>query len=194
MATVRVVLLVAVVVAVGGCAAMSESWDELFGDPSAPTPVADATEGSDVFYARIEGLEMYALPTGTSEIVARLSLHQRVLRIGLARGYANVSTDAGITGWVDNTELLWRLPSAPVATEAPGAPVAPSGAETAAPAAYTPEAVTPVAEITATSEPVATPFPALETPEPTVTAEVPATSTPAPSPTRKRNFRAIFDW
>jgi hypothetical protein len=86
----------------------------LFGDASASR--AAAADRTDVFYAGVEGMEMYSLPTATSETLARLALHQPVTRIGLARGYANVSTEAGVVGWVDNANLLWRLPAARPAT------------------------------------------------------------------------------
>ena len=173
MAQARVVLMAVMAVAVGGCSAL----DALFGDAAAPKP--GAAGRADVFYAGVEGLEMHSLPTATSDTLARLDLHQPVTRIGLARGYANVSTEAGVVGWVDNANLLWRLPAAPVpatgAEQAPAEPVAPP------PVAEAP-AIAPAAPAASTGEPVA-PSAAVA-----VATPVPTAATP---PTRKSLF-SIF--
>ena len=88
-----------------------------------------------MFYAAVDGLALHTLPSGSSPIVARLSLHQRVTRTGITRGYANVTTDAGLQGWVDNAQLLWRLPAA---TTAPVEPIPTSSGAEAAPTATAP--------------------------------------------------------
>ena len=156
--------------AIGACSAVTDQWNDLIGEaPPAPAPALAATERDEVFYASVEELPMHALPSGSSDIVARLALHQRVTRIGLARGYANVTTESGIVGWVDNVNLLWRLPATPTPSTAPAAPVPPPEAEQA-PA----EAV-------------------VDTPVPTDTelSAAPPTRTPAAPPTRKTIF-SIF--
>lgn len=176
MAKARAFLVVVVALALGGCSALTETWDEWFGE--APPPSATPAVEREVFYARVEGLAMHALPSGSSDIVARLHLHQRVTRIGLARGYANVSTESGIVGWVDNAQLLWRLPVAPE----PSAPAAAAGAA--------PEAAVPAAGGVATPEP---PPPSLETPPAAAAGGEPtATSTPAPAPAEKGSH-GVFD-
>jgi hypothetical protein len=164
MAQARVVVMVVMAVAVGGCSAL----DALFGDAAAPPPAA--ADRTDVFYAGVDGLEMHSLPTATSDTLARLALHQPVSRIGFARGYANVSTEAGVVGWVDNANLLWRLPATPavaaVADQAPATPVPPTWAAQAPTAAVEPT-------------------PGEQAPE-----AAPPTTTPAAQPTRK----SIFSW
>ncbi len=132
MAKASVVLLVVLTSAIGACSAVTDQWNDLIGEaPPAPAPALAATERDEVFYASVEELPMHALPSGSSDIVARLALHQRVTRIGLARGYANVTTESGIVGWVDNVNLLWRLPATPTPSTAPAAPVPPPEAEQA---------------------------------------------------------------
>jgi hypothetical protein len=50
-------------------------------------------------------------------------LYQKVYRYKTKKGYAYIKVeDGGITGWVDNARLIWRLPSrqqkAPANTDA----------------------------------------------------------------------------
>lgn len=122
-------VLVALGLQVAGCATVTETWDSWFGEEPTPMPTP-ATDRADLYYAATDGVVMYTLPSATSDIVARLTLHQPVTRISLTRGFANVTTEAGLVGWVDTTQLLWRLPATPTpvpATEPPadgGAPVA----------------------------------------------------------------------
>jgi hypothetical protein len=157
----RCVLFVVLALAVGGCSAVTDTWNDWFGESPTPTPAPPATtadDGAEVFYAAVDGLALHALPSGSSQIVARLSLHQRVTRTGITLGYASVSTDAGLQGWVDNAQLLWRLPAAPAATTAPGQPSPPGSGAEAAPAAETAEPAAPTAAA------------AVDTPVPTATA------------------------
>jgi hypothetical protein len=165
MAQARLSLLIALALVVGGCSAVRETWNEWFGEAPAATPAAGRR--AEVFYAATDGLAVHAEPSASSPIVGRLALHQRVTRTELARGYANVTADGGLQGWVDNAKLIWRLPTPTAA--------APLGAG-ATPAAATPET-------------------AVETPLPTATAiaEPPATGTPVAAPTRPGAEPAIFD-
>ena len=114
-----------------------------------------------MYYAGIEGLKVFGEPSASSKVVGALSLHEKVTRTKLERGYAYVeSAKSGMKGWVINAQLLWRLPTAPktgapAPVEAqPEEPVAPTGEETPAPVA--PEATAPAAE----QPPTATPVPA----------------------------------
>lgn len=182
----RHLLLVALALLVGGCAAISGTWDDWFGEepPRTPTPAAaGAAQREEVFYAASDGLAMHSLPSGSSAIVARLALHQRVTRTGLTRGYANVTTESGLVGWVDNAQLLWRLPVTPGAATTPAVPAAGEGAPAPAVAV---ETVEPVA---------ATPEVAADTPLPTATevSAPPPTATPAAAPTKAGAAPAIFD-
>ncbi|HSQ00337.1 MAG TPA: hypothetical protein VL049_24215 [Candidatus Dormibacteraeota bacterium] len=123
----RCVLFVAMALAVGGCSAVTDTWNDWLAESPAPepTPVSAATDqNTEVLYAAVDGLVLHALPSGSSLVVARLTLHQRVTRTGITRGYANVTTDAGLQGWVDNAQLLWRLPAAPAAPAIPTAAAA----------------------------------------------------------------------
>jgi hypothetical protein len=179
----RCALFVAMALVVGGCSAVSETWNDWFGESPTPAPTAPAAanQGSEVFYAAIDGLVLHTLPSGSSPVVARLTLHQRLTRTGITRGYANVTTEAGLQGWVDNAQLLWRLPIAPAAT---AAPVEPSPASVGAEAAPTAAA----AEVPTAAE-------AVDTPLPTATApSAPAPSdTPTAQPTKAGAAPAIFD-
>lgn len=133
------VFVVATLLALGGCAGTRQPLPKwLGGSPPAP---ASSTEQ---FYAAADGVAVHAKASGSSPVVGRLSLHERVTRSDLVRGYAHVVADqSGLEGWVDNAKLLWRLPApdaaAPPATmapaaddasAAPAAPPQPTAAET----------------------------------------------------------------
>jgi hypothetical protein len=99
---------------------------------------------TEQFYAAAVAVAVHARASGSSPVVGRLSLHERVTRSELVRGYAHVVADrSGLEGWVDNAKLLWRLPApdaaapsaatAPAADDAsaaPSAPPQPAAAET----------------------------------------------------------------
>ena len=141
-----------------------------------PTPKTTAAQAPRVYYAGVEGLKVYSEPSATSKVAGALSLHEKVIRSRLDRGFAFVeSTKSGVKGWVNNAQLTWRLPTAPAtAAPAPGKtlpeeappeePVAPAGEEPAepegpiAPPVEVPQA--PAApEATATAEPFPTTTP-----------------------------------
>jgi hypothetical protein len=180
----RIVLVLAAALALGGCSFFDQVTSDWFGDGPPPTasPTASASQ-EEVFYSSIDGLPMHFLPSGSSQIVSRLTLHQRVTRTDLQRGYARVVADNGLEGWVDNAKLLWRLPATPVPIESPAlvdtpppaidvatpvvAPVAPDApvepAAAATPVEPTPTAVAPGAEPSEIYAPrTPTPTPAVE--------------------------------
>jgi hypothetical protein len=44
-------------------------------------------------------------------MVTQLPLHQKVYRYKMEKGYAYIKVEGtGVTGWVDNARLVWRLP------------------------------------------------------------------------------------
>jgi hypothetical protein len=114
----RLFLVLTGAVTLAACAATRETVDGWFG--TAPAPAAGASSGARVYYSGMDGLKMYSEPTSSSKVTGRLSLHEKVTRSKVERGYAYVETDSGQTGWVDNAQLLWRLPSA-VPAAAPAA-------------------------------------------------------------------------
>ena len=113
-----------------------------FGATPSPTPVLTPQESSaaGVFYAGVDGLKVYSDSSSSAKIVGQLPLYDKVTRSKLERGYAYVtSAQSGVTGWVNNAQLLWRVPSPP--PTAPGPPTAAPSEEAAPPAE---EAVPPV--------------------------------------------------
>ena len=127
-------LVVAIAIACHGCAGVSPTVDRWLGRQ----PASGAS--ARVFYCAVDGLNVYARPTRTSAVVGRLSLHERVTRSKLEGGYAYVQADrGGLQGWVDNAQLLWRLP----AGEAPAEPAAGESAEPAPEPDATPAAEAP---------------------------------------------------
>ena len=122
-----------------------------------PTPESRAATGAQpprAYYAGVAGLQVYSEPSASSKVVGTLALHEKVTRSRLERGYAYVeSAKGGVEGWVNNAQLLWRLPKAPTTTAPapegqPEEAVAPTGEEPQAPVA--PEAAATAAEPTAT--------------------------------------------
>jgi len=160
------------VIALAGCATMQQSVGGWFG-AATPTPRVTPAAGAapQVYYAGTEGLKVYSKPSASAKVVGKLSLHEKVTRYKLERGYSYVESDkSGARGWVDNAQLVRRLPAKP-ATAAP-APAEPEPEAPATPAAEEPEApAAPEAE---------------EAEEPEVPAAPEATATavePLPTPT-----------
>jgi Bacterial SH3 domain len=126
---VRAAVALGIAIVLASCAASRESVGGWFG--AAPTPVPAASGAPRVYYAAVDGLKVYSEPSSSSKVVGTLSLHERVTRSDLRRGYALVeSSRSGVKGWVDNAVLLWRVPTAPAASapapaEEPQAPAAP---------------------------------------------------------------------
>ena len=173
-------LAVALAVAAGGCASVRQTMSGWFGGepptPAAATPVS-AAQGQ-TYYAGVDGLAVFAEPASSSKVVGRLALYEKVSRSRLEHGYALVSSAKGLEGWVDNAQLLWRVPAAtPVKTEAPAA--ATGGAAGG--------------EGAATAPPTATPeTPAASPPTPAAPPPTPEAAPTAPAPGRKLE-PSIFD-
>lgn len=84
---------------------------------SAPSSTPDIESQPLPFFVGVDGLALYSSPTVASPIITRLSLHQKVLRFKLEKGYAYIrAPESGEEGWVDNAKLIWKLPakSAPI--------------------------------------------------------------------------------
>jgi hypothetical protein len=170
-------------VVLAGCASVKQTtqgwWGDLTGSGSSSG--ATAADGS-VYFAATDGLVVHAEASGGSIAIGRLTQYQRVVRTQLKGGWAYVTSDGGLAGWVDNAQLIWRLPAASgtgTAAPAPGtsqAPAAPAAAPASAPA--TEPAAVPVEPAPATAEPQPAAEPA---PEPAATV-APLAEPPAPSP------------
>jgi hypothetical protein len=146
-----------------GCASVKKTTEGWWGDlTSSGSGASGQPQGGSVYYAASDGLVMRASASGSASIVGRLTQYQRVVRTQLVNGWAYVTTDGGLSGWVDNAQLVWRVPSAA------GAPA--TGAEPAS------------ADTTAAPAPVATSAPADVPAEPAGAAPAP-TAEPSPAPT-----------
>jgi hypothetical protein len=121
-------------IAISGCTGVQQRWQGWFG--SAPTH----DEAGQVYFSAVKGLTVHAEPSGTAKVLGRLSLHEKVTRLRVQQGYAFVTSAAGGTaGWVDNAQLIWRLPTSagPPPTRS-GAPSAPRPASAPQPTADSP--------------------------------------------------------
>jgi hypothetical protein len=127
------------------------------------TSPATASQAPRVYYAGADALKVYSEASSSSKVVGTLSLHEKVVRTNLERGYAFVeSTKTELKGWVDNAQLIWRVPAAPGA----GAPTNVE-AEPEEPEAPAPEEPTPTAAVFPTMVPAPTAAPReLPTPRP----------------------------
>jgi len=97
---------------ISGCSARTYV-DGLFGT-AAPTPPPASGDGQPaVYYAKSDGVKVYSEPRFSSSVVAVLKGHQKVYRYAVERGFARVTVEGSrVQGWVDNAELIWRLPAA----------------------------------------------------------------------------------
>ena len=88
------------------------------GGPSEKQSPTKAQQTAPIpYFAGEEGLTVYSEPRESSTPLARLSLHQKVYRDSIEKGYAHVRVEGtNLVGWVDNARLIWRLPP-----ESPGA-------------------------------------------------------------------------
>jgi hypothetical protein len=111
---------VAMSIALGGCSSLRESMNGWFGASSTPAATPVTSQAGQIYYAAIDGVIVYAQPSESSQVVGHLALHERVTRTRIERGYAYIVADQNRPGgWVDNAQLLWRLPPA-VAGSTPG--------------------------------------------------------------------------
>jgi len=131
MSTVRVALLMSAVLVMAACSSTRQTVGGWFGEESpAETAPATGTQTREVYYSNVDGLPVYSSPSASSKAVGKLSLHEKVTRSNVERGYAYVESSASsVKGWVNNASLIWRLPAAPTS-----AAPAPASAETAQPA------------------------------------------------------------
>lgn len=177
----RFAALVLATSVLAGCASVRQTtegwWNEVTG-PGATS--GGTTQQSSVYYAASEGLVVRADASPSSAVVGRLAQYQRVVRTQLRSGWAYVTADGGLSGWVDNAQLVWRVPAqgtgapvaAPAPSPAPGAPSAPAAAPTAAPAPAEAPEPAPAPTAAPAPEPAAEPSPA---------------PPPPPQPTASRN-------
>ena len=152
------------------------------GETPTPTPTAAALGSAaqvQTYYAGIDGLAVFADPSSSSKVIGRLALYEKVSRSRLEHGYAFVSAAKGLQGWVDNAQLVWRVPAATPATNE--APAAETGGATGG------EGV-PSAPPTATGTPATPAVP----PTPAAPPPTPEAAPTAPAPGRKLE-PSIFD-
>jgi hypothetical protein len=65
-----------------------------------------------VYYTGVDELVVYSEPRSSASQLTKLSLHQKVYRYKMEKGYAYIKVEgSGVDGWVDNARLIWRLPS-----------------------------------------------------------------------------------
>jgi len=173
--------VVSLTLALASCTSTRQTIGGWFG-AATPTPASSSqAKGTAatprVYFAGTEGVKVYSEPSTSSKVVGELSLYEKITRFKLERGFAYVeSATQGFTGWVNNSQLIWRLPS---------------GATTSAPAAAQPEPEGPAVE-------EAPPAPPAETPvteaEPTaMPTHTPAAAPPSPKATPRGIGPSIFN-
>jgi hypothetical protein len=159
-------LLACSALSLAGCTSIQQTIGGWFGPAATPTPLSTPQDtaaraaATGVFYAGAEGLNVYSEPSGSSKVIAELPLYDKITRSKRERGYAYVtSAKSGVSGWVDNAQLLWQIPSLlpPTAGASPAAP---------------PEEIVPTPE-----SPPVTPAAVATSPQP------PALAPPTPTPT-----------
>jgi hypothetical protein len=122
-------------------------------------------EAGQVYYAGVEGLIVHGEPSSSARVVGHLSLHEKVTRYKIERGYAYVKSDtSGLKGWVNNAMLIWRLPArAKPAPDLPAEPAAEEPSEVPEPPA-TPESEEPASAPPDTPAADASPTPSVVSP------------------------------
>jgi hypothetical protein len=123
----------------GGCSMLDKVG--LGREAGAP---AESAPTATVYYTGTAGLPLYRSPG--RDIISRLPRYSKLYRDDLQRGYAHVRVDAtGETGWVENAQLIWRLP-AQASPPQPAEPAsAPAATEPVPDAVKPPESTTPAA-------------------------------------------------
>lgn len=123
----RVALCLASVLLIAGCG-VTEFFNKdkhdstTLGSPSSSAPINEDAIKEQPFFVGVDGLALYTKPSVASPLIKRLSLHQKVLRSKLEKGYAYIRLpDTGEEGWVVNAKLIWKLPAKaePVKKKAP---------------------------------------------------------------------------
>ncbi len=172
-----------------GCATTRETVGGWFGketpasSPAAAPHPASKAQAPTVYYAGVEGMKVYSEASAASKVIGTLSLHEKITRTGLERGYAYVqSSKTGIKGWVDNARLIWRLPGA-AETAAPRGEGAQEPAR--APEEVQPQEPSTPAQEAEEAQPQEPTAPTVEEPQAPETtapaAEPPPTATPVPA-------------
>jgi uncharacterized protein YgiM (DUF1202 family) len=150
-------------VTLSGCAAIDSAERAITG------------KKSETFYSASAGLPVRAAAFATSKVISRLALHEKVTRTELDRGFAHIVTAKGVEGWVDNSQLLWKVPTAKE-------PAQQQSEEPTAPAA------TDVAPATSTDEPAP-----VADPEPAPAVEPAPVAAPDPPAEPKKRAPATYD-
>lgn len=90
----------------GGCSTLGTQIPPIGGAPSETSGPA-AAEG--VYYTASPDLPLHRSPGGV--IIKRLPQYTKLYRDQVDRGFAHVRAEStGETGWVENAQLIWRLP------------------------------------------------------------------------------------
>ena len=177
----RLAAAVSLALALASCASVQQTIGGWFGAATptpAPTPQGKAAGAAPrVYFAGTEAVKLYSEPSASSKVIGELSLHEKVTRFKLERGFAYVESAArGLKGWVKNSQLIWRLPS---------------GATTTAPAAAEAEPEGPAAE---EAQPPQAPEATATAAEPTaMPTHTPAAAPPSPKETPRGVAPSIFD-
>lgn len=206
----RSAVLSALLLVLTGCSGVQRTVGGWFGEEAA----APGASVSGVYFAGSDGLVVHSDASSSSAVVGRLALHEKVVRSRLRGGYAYVvSEKSGLEGWVDNAQLVWRVPgtgsdpsssksaSDPAATPpAPGAAAGPDvetspGAAEAAPSGAEEAATDDVGDVTTDAPGEAAqgetpPDAAPAEPEPDSEPPAPA---PVASPQPRQPTPEIFD-
>lgn len=163
------------VVGLGACSTLEKHLPAI-GAATSETSGSAAAEG--VYYAASPDLPLHRSPGGV--IIKRLPQYTKLYRAQLNSGFAHVRVaSTGETGWVDNAQLIWRLPkpkSPQQAHEPESQPVAESPSPLAA--EPSPQPVEPPPQAAEPSPQPAEPSPQPVEPLPT---SAPAKGTVAPS-------------
>jgi hypothetical protein len=176
-------LVLAAAIACNGCAGLSPTVDRWLGRTAAPAGSGAA------FYSAVDGLTVYAGPARSSAVVGKLPLHERVSRSKLEGGYAYIQADQiGLRGWVDNAQLLWRLPAGAAAPPVAGEPAEAAGRKAGAPTESDATAVGTATE--SEGQPAAAPEPAAKEPEP---AQAPPSKPETPPEKASKPAPSVFD-
>jgi hypothetical protein len=185
MALPRLLFCVLLILAVSGCSSVRQTMKSWLDESPLADSEAPQTSGGQVYYAASAGLAVHSEASASSKTIGRLGQYEKVIRTRLERGYAYIRSESGaVQGWVDNAQLIWRVPTRKPAPQPDSKAVAPSpGPEpvkaeepSASPPPAPPPAATPAPVV-----PAATPEPAAVVP----VSEPPPTPTPA-KPTKAR--------
>jgi len=178
---ITLVIVSAITLTVSACSApkwvdstLNKLPDSIRPDDQTGQPV----QAGQVFYSITAGLPVYATTSVSSKVLGRLSLHEKITRTRLEKGYAYVITEnRQLEGWVENSRLDWRVPTkeTPVKVPTDEAKSTPAQSESTQPEPA-PESLAPPAQVPAVIAPSESPVP--ESSE--VTTEPVAATPPVP--------------